>query len=46
MEKDDRKMKNHPDKSEVTPKKLDGLNIIRFEKEFGIVPGSFLLSGI
>ena len=28
------------------PKKLDGLNIIRFEKEFGIVPGSFLLSGI
>ena len=28
------------------PKKLDGLNIIRLEKEFGIVPGSFLLSGI
>ena len=31
--------------NEVTPKKLDRLLIIRFEKEFGIVPDSFLLTG-
>ena len=33
-------------RNEETPKKLDRLLTIRFEKEFGIAPGSFLLTGI
>lgn len=33
-------------RNELHPKKLDWLLTIRFEKEFGISPGSFLLTGI